>query len=161
MVLLLLFFLKIMYLDLPVTGMLRRQLRAAEEHIRNRSRAAEGRWCCDKWQQSTAGRTTSKVSITQLQVGDKSCYEIESCDLLQHSAEKSWYPFLRCSVVLYLPTMCYVAWHMVCRYRYWQCCHTPSPWYMACTCRSTPVSLQRYMISQPSYSLVATFYCLL
>jgi len=36
-------------------------LRAAEDHVRNRSRAAEGRWSCDKWQQSSAGRTTSKV----------------------------------------------------------------------------------------------------
>jgi hypothetical protein len=69
MIILLLFFFKIIYLDLPVFGILRRQLRAAEEHIRNRSRAAEGRWSCDKWQQSTAGRTTSKVSITQIHVG--------------------------------------------------------------------------------------------
>jgi Eukaryotic Mediator 12 subunit domain. len=63
MILLLPFFLKMIYFDLPVIGILRRQLRAAEEHIRNRSRAAEGRWSCDKWQQSTAGRTTSKVCI--------------------------------------------------------------------------------------------------
>lgn len=84
MILLLLFFFKIIYLDLPVFGILRRQLRAAEEHIRNRSRAAEGRWSCDKWQQSTAGRTTSKVSITQIQVGSHSCcFKIEFCDLLQ------------------------------------------------------------------------------
>ena len=68
MILLLLFFfvIKIIYLDFRVIAVLRRQLRAAEEHIRKRSRAAEGRWSCDKWQQSTAGRTTSKVSITQL-----------------------------------------------------------------------------------------------
>jgi hypothetical protein len=78
MILLLLFFLKMMYLDVAVTGMLRQQLRAAEEHIRNRSRAAEGRWSCDKWQQSTAGRTTSKVSVTHIEVrGRCCCYEVE------------------------------------------------------------------------------------
>lgn len=79
----LLFFLKIIYFDLPVIRILRRQLRAAEEHIRNRSRGAEGRWSCDKWQQSTAGRTTSKVCITQLQgCGHSCCLEVKFCDLL-------------------------------------------------------------------------------
>lgn len=82
MILLLLFVFKIICLDLPVFGILRRQLRAAEEHIRNRSRAAEGRWSCDKWQQSTAGRTTSKVSIKHIQVGSHSCFEIKFCNLL-------------------------------------------------------------------------------
>jgi mediator of RNA polymerase II transcription subunit 12 len=46
----------------------RRQLRTAEDHVRNRSRAAEGRWSCDKWQQSSAGRTTSKVSLLQVKI---------------------------------------------------------------------------------------------
>lgn len=39
----------------------RKQLSAAEEHVRQRSRAAEGHWSCDKWQQSSAGVTTSRV----------------------------------------------------------------------------------------------------
>ncbi|PNF33035.1 hypothetical protein B7P43_G16367 [Cryptotermes secundus] len=52
----------------------RRQLRAAEEHIRNRSRAAEGRWSCDKWQQSSAGRTTSKV-LTALDALDRHSFD--------------------------------------------------------------------------------------
>lgn len=38
-----------------------KQLKAAQENIRARSQAAEGRWSCDKWQQSSAGMTTSKV----------------------------------------------------------------------------------------------------
>ena len=31
------------------------QLKLAEEQIKQRSQAAEGRWSCDKWQQSSAG----------------------------------------------------------------------------------------------------------
>ncbi|KAG7209569.1 hypothetical protein KM043_015646 [Ampulex compressa] len=38
-----------------------KQLRIAQENIRARSQAAEGRWSCDKWQQSSAGMTTTKV----------------------------------------------------------------------------------------------------
>lgn len=38
-----------------------KQLRIAQENIRARSQAAEGRWSCDKWQQSSAGTTTTKV----------------------------------------------------------------------------------------------------
>ncbi|XP_014477352.1 PREDICTED: mediator of RNA polymerase II transcription subunit 12 [Dinoponera quadriceps] len=38
-----------------------KQLRIAQENIRGRSQAAEGRWSCDKWQQSSAGMTTTKV----------------------------------------------------------------------------------------------------
>ncbi|KAJ9582558.1 hypothetical protein L9F63_003116, partial [Diploptera punctata] len=52
----------------------RRQLRAAEDHVRNRSRAAEGRWSCDKWQQSSAGRTTSKV-LTALDALDRHSFD--------------------------------------------------------------------------------------
>ncbi|XP_057325001.1 mediator of RNA polymerase II transcription subunit 12 [Microplitis mediator] len=37
------------------------KLKAAQENIRARSQAAEGRWSCDKWQQSSAGMTTTKV----------------------------------------------------------------------------------------------------
>ena len=38
-----------------------KQLKAAQESIQARSQAAESRWSCDKWQQSSAGMTTSKV----------------------------------------------------------------------------------------------------
>lgn len=38
-----------------------KQLKIAQENIRARSQAAEGRWSCDKWQQSSAGMTTTKV----------------------------------------------------------------------------------------------------
>lgn len=38
-----------------------KQLRFAQENIRARSQAAESRWSCDKWQQSSAGMTTTKV----------------------------------------------------------------------------------------------------
>lgn len=34
----------------------RNQLHTAEENIRQRSMAAVGRWSCDKWQQSSAGK---------------------------------------------------------------------------------------------------------
>ncbi|XP_015113779.1 mediator of RNA polymerase II transcription subunit 12 isoform X2 [Diachasma alloeum] len=37
------------------------QLKIAQENIRLRSQAAEGRWSCDKWQQSSAGMTTTRV----------------------------------------------------------------------------------------------------
>ena len=37
------------------------KLKSAQEDIRSRSQAAEGRWSCDKWQQSSAGMTTTKV----------------------------------------------------------------------------------------------------
>ena len=40
---------------------LRQQIKQAEEAIKARSRAAEVRWSCDKWQQSTDGQTTTKV----------------------------------------------------------------------------------------------------
>ncbi|XP_032453194.1 mediator of RNA polymerase II transcription subunit 12 isoform X4 [Nasonia vitripennis] len=42
----------------------RRQLKIAQENIRARSQAAESRWSCDKWQQSSAGMTTTKVLAT-------------------------------------------------------------------------------------------------
>lgn len=35
----------------------RRQLRQAEHSIRERSKRAEGRWCSDKWQACSAGKT--------------------------------------------------------------------------------------------------------
>ncbi|XP_076661232.1 mediator complex subunit kohtalo [Halictus rubicundus] len=38
-----------------------KQLKIAQENIRARSQAAEGKWSCDKWQQSSAGITTTKV----------------------------------------------------------------------------------------------------
>ncbi|XP_034195865.1 mediator complex subunit kohtalo [Osmia lignaria lignaria] len=38
-----------------------KQLKVAQENIRARSQAAEGKWSCDKWQQSSAGITTTKV----------------------------------------------------------------------------------------------------
>ncbi|KAL6442397.1 hypothetical protein ACFW04_002558 [Cataglyphis niger] len=38
-----------------------KQLKIAQENIRARSQAAEGRWSCDKWQQSSARTTTTKV----------------------------------------------------------------------------------------------------
>lgn len=38
-----------------------KQLKYAQENIRARSQAAESRWSCDKWQQSSAGMTTTKV----------------------------------------------------------------------------------------------------
>ncbi|GLG99952.1 Uncharacterized protein GBIM_06326 [Gryllus bimaculatus] len=53
---------------------IRKQLRIAEEHIRQRSRAAEGRWSCDKWQQSSAGATTAKV-LTALDALDRHSFE--------------------------------------------------------------------------------------
>lgn len=34
----------------------RKQLRQSENNIRQRSRQAEGRWCADKWQTSSAGK---------------------------------------------------------------------------------------------------------
>lgn len=40
---------------------IRNQLRLGEELIRQRSLAAEGRWSCDKWQQTSAGATTTRV----------------------------------------------------------------------------------------------------
>lgn len=39
----------------------RQQIKQAEESIKARSRAAEVRWSCDKWQQSSDGQTTAKV----------------------------------------------------------------------------------------------------
>ncbi|KAJ8669737.1 hypothetical protein QAD02_000996 [Eretmocerus hayati] len=39
----------------------RNLLRFSSENIRNRSIAAESRWSCDKWQQSSAGITTTRV----------------------------------------------------------------------------------------------------
>lgn len=33
----------------------RRHLKLAQDNIRARSQAAESRWSCDKWQQSSAG----------------------------------------------------------------------------------------------------------
>ncbi|KOX75481.1 Mediator of RNA polymerase II transcription subunit 12 [Melipona quadrifasciata] len=38
-----------------------KQLKIAQKNIRARSQAAEGKWSCDKWQQSSAGITTTKV----------------------------------------------------------------------------------------------------
>lgn len=38
-----------------------KRLKSAQESIRIRSQAAESRWSCDKWQQSSAGMTTAKV----------------------------------------------------------------------------------------------------
>lgn len=51
---------------LPMPGRIRtaeyrKQLRQAEQNVRSRSRQAEGRWCADKWQTSSAGMATSKV----------------------------------------------------------------------------------------------------
>lgn len=43
------------------TASYRLQLRQAEQSVRRRSRQAEGRWCADKWQTSSAGMATSKV----------------------------------------------------------------------------------------------------
>ncbi|XP_065336450.1 mediator of RNA polymerase II transcription subunit 12 isoform X5 [Cloeon dipterum] len=43
----------------PDNPTIRNQLKVAEGFIRNRSRAAEGRWSCDKWQQSKAGSEAS------------------------------------------------------------------------------------------------------
>lgn len=43
------------------TATYRKQLRQAEQKVRNRSRQAEGRWCADKWQTSSAGMATTKV----------------------------------------------------------------------------------------------------
>lgn len=44
-----------------VNSRLIKQLKFAQDNIQARSQAAEGRWSCDKWQQSSAGMTTSKV----------------------------------------------------------------------------------------------------
>lgn len=38
------------------SGTYRKQLRQAENNIRERSRRAEGRWCSDKWQACSAGK---------------------------------------------------------------------------------------------------------
>lgn len=38
-----------------------KQLRIAQDNIKGRSQAAEGRWSCDKWQQSSAGMMITKV----------------------------------------------------------------------------------------------------
>ncbi|XP_014230379.1 mediator of RNA polymerase II transcription subunit 12-like isoform X1 [Trichogramma pretiosum] len=43
---------------------IRQQLTQAQERIRARSQAAESRWSCDKWQQSSAGMTTTKILAT-------------------------------------------------------------------------------------------------
>nr|CAD7412729.1 unnamed protein product [Timema cristinae] len=53
---------------------IRRQLRSLEEHICQRSQAAEGRWSCDKWQQSSAGLTTNKV-LTALEALDRHSFD--------------------------------------------------------------------------------------
>lgn len=42
-------------------SLFRQQIRQVEESIKARSRAAEVRWSCDKWQQSSDGQTTAKV----------------------------------------------------------------------------------------------------
>ncbi|KAF4529435.1 hypothetical protein B566_EDAN003531, partial [Ephemera danica] len=47
--------------------LIRNQLRVAEGFIRNRSRASEGRWSCDKWQQSKAGPATSTLEARERQ----------------------------------------------------------------------------------------------
>lgn len=43
------------------TASYRKQLRQAEQNVRQRSRQAEGHWCADKWQTSSAGMATTKV----------------------------------------------------------------------------------------------------
>ncbi|KAG8221965.1 hypothetical protein J437_LFUL007806 [Ladona fulva] len=53
---------------------IRMQISLAEEGIRQRSRAAEGRWSCDRWQQSTAGITTAKV-LSALDALDRHCFD--------------------------------------------------------------------------------------
>lgn len=51
-------------LPMPIrasNAIFRQQIKTAEETIKTRSRAAEVRWSCDKWQQSSDGQTTAKV----------------------------------------------------------------------------------------------------
>lgn len=45
----------------PHNAQVRMELRRAEQQIVQRSRAAEVRWSCDKWQQTTAGTTIGQV----------------------------------------------------------------------------------------------------
>ncbi|XP_046669089.1 mediator of RNA polymerase II transcription subunit 12 isoform X4 [Homalodisca vitripennis] len=52
----------------------RNQLKLGEELIKQRSQAAEGRWSCDKWQQSSAGVTTVKV-LNALDALDRHSFE--------------------------------------------------------------------------------------
>lgn len=48
----------------------RKQVKQAENNIRERSKRAEGRWCTDKWQNSSTGVITAKV-LTVLDALDR------------------------------------------------------------------------------------------
>lgn len=53
----------------------RRQLCASEDVIRQRSRAAENKWSCDKWQQSSAGLTTARLLTIALDALDRHSFD--------------------------------------------------------------------------------------
>ena len=42
---------------------IRAQLRASEDQIRHRSRAAEAKWACEEWQLSSAGKNKNQIQI--------------------------------------------------------------------------------------------------
>lgn len=44
-------------------SLLKIQLKAGEDLIRQRSLAAEGRWSCDKWHQTSSGNTINKILV--------------------------------------------------------------------------------------------------
>lgn len=48
----------------------RKQVKQAENNIRERSKRAEGRWCVDKWQNCSTGVITAKV-LTVLDALDR------------------------------------------------------------------------------------------
>lgn len=70
----------------------RNQLRLGEELVRQRSVAAEARWSCDEWQQSSAGVMTSKV-LTALDALDRHSFErIDSTNSLDTLYTKIFTP---------------------------------------------------------------------
>lgn len=64
-------------LPMPVRGSntyFRHQIKQAEEGVKSRSRAAESRWSCDKWQQSSDAQTTTRV-LNALDALDRHCFD--------------------------------------------------------------------------------------
>lgn len=70
----------------------RNQLRLGEELVRQRSVAAEARWSCDEWQQSSAGLRTNKV-LQALDALDRHSFErIDSTNSLDTLYAKIFTP---------------------------------------------------------------------
>ncbi|GFV97760.1 mediator of RNA polymerase II transcription subunit 12-like protein [Trichonephila clavipes] len=55
----------------PFNSQIRAELRIAEEQIRQRGRAAEVRWSCDKWQQTALGGSTIQQVLNALDALDR------------------------------------------------------------------------------------------